>query len=107
MIIMKTDTLQLLEGSIGTRNPVPNFSTKQIILSMRKSYSHTESIIISILAINSGGYEKTTIGEHQYTLVNSSSMVPPIGLPPKGADFCHTLNILLVGHQHRRALSQL
>jgi hypothetical protein len=29
---------------------------------------------------------------------------PPNGLPPKEAKFCHTSNILLVGHQCRRAL---
>jgi hypothetical protein len=32
---------------------------------------------------------------------------PPIGLPQMGAKFYHTLNILLVGHRWRRALSQL
>jgi hypothetical protein len=31
-------------------------------------------------------------------------LVPPIGLPPKGAKFCHTLNIYLVGCRRRRAL---
>jgi hypothetical protein len=41
------------------------------------------------------------------TLVNSASMALLIGLPPKGAKFCHTLNILLVGHQRRPALSRL
>jgi hypothetical protein len=50
---------------------------------------------------NSGGYKKTTIGNHHYcqltTLVNSTSTAPPIGLLPKGAELCHTLNILLVG----------
>ncbi len=42
---------------------------------------------------------------HQLTnLVNSTSTVLPIGLPPKGAKFCHTSNILLVGCQCRCAL---
>jgi hypothetical protein len=58
---------------------------------------------------DSGGNKKTTIGitdDCQLTnLVNSASrMMLPIGLPPKGAKFWHTLNILLVGRQHRRAL---
>jgi hypothetical protein len=46
-------------------------------------------------------YKKKTIGKtdnHVYTtLVNSASTALPIGLPPKGAKFCHTSNILLVG----------
>jgi hypothetical protein len=60
---------------------------------------------------NSGGYKKTTIGDHQYcqltTLVNSTSTALPIGLPPKEAEFCHTSNILLVGHRCHHALSRL
>jgi hypothetical protein len=38
------------------------------------------------------------------TLVNSASTAPLIGLPQKDAEFCHTSNILLVGHQRRHAL---
>ncbi len=61
--------------------------------------------------VNSSGYKKTSISNHQYcqfmTLANSTSMAPSIGLPPKGAEFCHTLNILLVGHQQCRALLRL
>jgi hypothetical protein len=60
---------------------------------------------------NSGGYKKTTIGNTDYcqftTLVNSASTAPPISLLPKGAKFCHTLNILLVGRQRCRALLRL
>jgi hypothetical protein len=41
------------------------------------------------------------------TLVNSASMALPIGLLPKMAKFCHTLNILFVGHRCRRALLDL
>ncbi len=41
------------------------------------------------------------------TLVNSASMAAPIGLLPKGAKFCHTLNLLVVGHQCHRAPWQL
>jgi hypothetical protein len=49
----------------------------------------------------SGSYEKTTIGNTDdcrlTTLVNSASTAPPISLPPKGAKFRHTSNILFVG----------
>ncbi len=41
------------------------------------------------------------------TLVNSASMVLPIGLPPKMATFCHPSNRLLVGRQCRPALWRL
>ncbi len=41
------------------------------------------------------------------TLANSTSTMPPISQSPKGAKFCHTLNILLVGHWHCQALLQL
>jgi hypothetical protein len=44
--------------------------------------------------------KKTTIGDYLYcqftTLVNSASMAPLIGLPPKMAEFCHTSNRFLV-----------
>jgi hypothetical protein len=57
---------------------------------------------------NSGGSKKTTIDDTDNcrltTFVNSASMAPPILLPPKGAGFCQTSNILLVGRQRRRAL---
>jgi hypothetical protein len=50
-----------------------------------------------------GGATKKTIisntdDRQLTTLVNSASSAPPIGLPPKMAKFCHTYNILLVGH---------
>jgi hypothetical protein len=45
--------------------------------------------------------KKTTIGKIDdcrfTTLDNSTSTVHLIGLPPKGAKFCRTLNTLLVG----------
>jgi hypothetical protein len=41
------------------------------------------------------------------TLVNSTSTASLIGLPPKGAEFCHTSNRLLVGRCHHRALLRL
>ncbi len=37
-------------------------------------------------------------------IVNSASTAAPIGLPPKMAEFRHTPNRLLLGHQCRRAL---
>jgi hypothetical protein len=40
-------------------------------------------------------------------IVNSASMVPPIGLPPKMAEFCHTSNRLLLGRRHCSALLRL
>ncbi len=67
----------------------------------------------------SSGYKKTmktttkriTIGNTDdrrlTTLVNSTSTVPPIDLPPKGDEFCHTSNILLVGCWCRCALWRL
>jgi hypothetical protein len=45
--------------------------------------------------------KKTSIGDTDdqlTTLVNSPSTAPPIGLPPKMAEFCHTSKLLLVGH---------
>ncbi len=58
-----------------------------------------------------GAMEKSTIGNTGdcglTTLVNSTSMVPPIGLPPKMAEFCHNSNRLLLGCWCRHALSQL
>jgi hypothetical protein len=40
-------------------------------------------------------------------LWSTASTAPSIGLPLKGAKFCHTSNILLVGHQCCCALSWL
>jgi hypothetical protein len=60
------------------------------------------ALVWSCYYANSGSKEKTTIGNaddpQSTTLVNSASTAPPIGLPPKGAEFYHTWNILLVGH---------
>ncbi len=86
------------------------YHTLSIILSAcAESITHAESIILS--AADSGGYKKTIIGNCQYyrltTLVNSTSTTLPNGLLPKGAKFCHTSNILLVGCQRRCALSRL
>jgi hypothetical protein len=70
-----------------------------------------ESIILSACGAKRQLQRKTTISDCQYcqfmTLVNSASKAPPICLPPKGAKFCHTLNILLVGHWCCHALLQL
>jgi hypothetical protein len=55
--------------------------------------------------------KKMTIGDtddRQFTtILNSASTAMLIGLPPRGAEFCHTSNRLLVGCQCRRALLQL
>jgi hypothetical protein len=85
---------------------------------LRASYSQRHSLRVCssqhclvMLLPNSGGNKKTTIGKvdnrRLMTLVNSASTAAPIGLPPKGAKFCHTSNRLLVGHQCRSALLQL
>jgi hypothetical protein len=64
-----------------------------------------------VITLSAVATKKTTIGNTDncwlMTLVNSAETVPLIGLPPKGAKFCHTLNILLVGRWHRCALSRL
>ncbi len=61
--------------------------------------------------LSAAATKKTTIGNSQYprlmSLVNSASTAQPIGLPLKGAKFCHTSNILLVGGQRCHALSRL
>ncbi len=71
-------------------------------LTLRVSYSQQ---------LTEAAMKKTTISNCQYcwltSLVNSTSTAPPIGLPPKGAKFCHTLNILLVGHWCCRVLLRL
>jgi hypothetical protein len=58
-----------------------------------------------------GGNKKTTISDTDYPrlmpLVNSTSTAQPISLLPKMAEFFHTSNRLLVGHQRRCALSRL
>ena len=64
---------------------------------------------IMLTAAWRGATKKTTIDDTDNcqltTLVNSASTTPPIGLPPKGAKFCHTSNILLVGCWCRHTLS--
>jgi hypothetical protein len=62
-------------------------------------------IVLLCQHVNSGaagGNKKITISNTDNfqitTLVNSASTAPLIGLPPKGAKFCHTSNRLLVGH---------
>jgi hypothetical protein len=71
-------------------------------LTLRVSYSQR----LTVTAM-----KKTRISDCQYwqymTLVNSASTVPPIGLPPTLAKFCHTLTRFLVGSGRRHALSWL
>ncbi len=76
----------------------------------------TESMILSapfgrVTTVSAASVKKTTISNTDdcqlTTFVNSASMAPPIGLPPKGGKFCHTLNILLVGCRRGRALWRL
>ncbi len=66
---------------------------------------------IILTAARRGAMKKKTIGDTDdrrlTTLVNSASMAPPIGLPPKMAKFCHTFNRLLVRCWCCRALSWL
>jgi hypothetical protein len=68
-------------------------------------------VLLPHVMVTAGGYKKKTIGntdDHRLTtLVNSASTAPPIGLLPKGTEFCHTSNILLMGRQRRRALWRL
>jgi hypothetical protein len=66
------------------------------------------SALFGVIMLTAAAKKNGNTDYHRLTnLVNSFSVAPLIGLPPKGAEFCHTLNILLVGHQHRRALLQL
>jgi hypothetical protein len=64
-----------------------------------------------VITLRAAATKKTTIGNTDncqfMTLVNSTLMALLISLPPKGAKFCHTLNILLVGHHRRHALAWL
>jgi hypothetical protein len=54
-----------------------------------------------VITLTVADTKTTTIGDTDNrqlkTFVNSTSTAPPISLPPMGAEFCHTLNILLVG----------
>ncbi len=74
-------------------------STESIIVSAPPA----KSMILSALfgCVTEVATKTTTIGNTDdcqlMALVNSASMAPPIGLPPKGAKLCHTSNILLVG----------
>jgi hypothetical protein len=70
---------------------------------MRAQLSKDKSVILSVpfgcvIMLTVAATKRTTItDDHQLTdLVNSASTALPIGLPPKGAKFCHILNILLV-----------
>jgi hypothetical protein len=55
-----------------------------------------------VIMLTAAAMKKTIIGNTDdcrlTTLVNSASTVALMGLPPKMAEFCHTSNILLVGH---------
>jgi hypothetical protein len=78
------------QGQGGTRDE--GTTKKSMILSV--PFGH-------VIKLTAAATKKTTIGNTDNcqltTLVNSASTAPPIGLPQKGAKFCHTLNILLVG----------
>jgi hypothetical protein len=64
--------------------------------------------VIMLTAVQQVATKQTTIcntDDHLFTtVVNSTSMAAPIGLPPKMAEFCHSSSRLLVGHQRRCAL---
>jgi hypothetical protein len=80
--------------------------------SMIVSVLPAKSMILSVLfdcvtystntqtVVRRGATKKTTISNTDNcqltTWVNSASTAPPIGLPPKGAESCHTSNRLLV-----------
>jgi hypothetical protein len=55
-----------------------------------------------VIMLTAAATKKTTISNTDncqlMILVNSTSTAVLIGLPPVLAKFCHTLNILLVGH---------
>ena len=82
---------------------------------MLSAYHTSKSMILSapfgVVTLTGVAMKKTIIGDTDdrrlKNLVNSASAAPPIGLFPKGVEFCHTLNILLVGHRCSRALSRL
>ncbi len=76
---------------------------------LRVWYSQRCLVVLLHYAMYQRRLQKTTtIGNTDKcqlrTLVNSISTAPPIGLPPKGAKFCHTLNTLLVEPWCRHAL---
>ncbi len=88
------------------------WSTGRILkLNIHISYSQQAALRVWCSKRDAAATKKTTIGDRRYclftTLVNSASTAPPIGQPPKGAKFCHTLNLLLVGCWRRHALSLL
>jgi hypothetical protein len=64
-----------------------------------------------VITLTVAATTKTTIGNagnrRLTTLVNSTSTLLPIDLPPKGAEFCHTSKILLVEHHCFCALLRL
>jgi hypothetical protein len=74
-------------------------SAESIILSAPPAESMILSAIFGhVIMLTAAAMKKTTIGNTDdcrlTTLVNSASTAPPIGLPPKGAKFCHTYNRL-------------
>ncbi len=91
------------------------FFQKKVCLFSSRKHGLRKGLRVAIWSwycmLIAGAMKKTTIGDTDYgqltTLVNSAPTAPPIGLPPKGAKFCHTLNILWVGRRHCHALSWL
>jgi hypothetical protein len=101
------ETILLSAG--GTESMMLSACTESMIVSApptaSSSSQHSLIVIlcytITLTAVQWGAMKKITIGNTDNcrlkTLVNSVSTVPPIGLPPKMAKFCHTSNRLLVG----------
>jgi hypothetical protein len=77
--------------------------TESIILSLPPAESMILSALFGhVIMLSAGATKKTTISntdDHRLMfLINSTSTVLPISLPPQGAKFCHNSNILLLGN---------
>ncbi len=70
-------------------------SAESIILSAPPAESMILSALFGhVIKLTMAATKKITIGDADDSQLTSASAAPPIGLLPKGAKFCHTLNIL-------------